>query len=881
MLPTLTHSRRQIQGLALATAFTLALLLILSSLLIPNAFASSSADPVVEVLSYPEQNCYQLNPNPDPAEFNQFRTLTLTLPIPFTGTITEATLLLRSTNVRAGSVHPLFINGHDTGYAPPSDTYHTCENKDPGAIREYSLPPEWLQPGNNTVRLTSEGTTDPWGIDYVAIRVRGTDLQSGQFIDVTFPGENEQLVPAVLLEPAQHDTPRPLLILFHGWKGQPLDPYTTDYLTAAVQRGWYVASPKQRGYNTLGPGGEPLAAVRAQHDAVKLIAYMEAHYDIDADRIYVGGFSMGGMMAGVLAEKYPDIFAAAVTHKAISDLSAWYWESSEYRQSRIMTETGGTPITASFEYQRRSPVEMGGNLANLPIAIIHGDVDTVVPPHHATDFYNSVLAAQPRHVELQWYHGDHPDETMPYGGEWAAQFMEQYTRLDNPSKLRIRTDESKAFYWLGITKYSDKHFTAVDVDVDAGAEHIGAEVNDIQPVDLRFDLSRMGLNPTTTYVYSQTHQQATTAKGIAPINGQLLIQVPKGQTTFEVYRGDLPVFKTLRNGIDGYQGVADTWLNQWSPDQAYGSAISLNLRPGDVAKSLLIFDLSELPPDVNITAATLKLYDNGSGPDMTVNIYPLLHDWDAATVTYNQPWATPGGAAGQDWDATPVASLYLQNADGAAYRSASLVSLAQSWYAHPQDNHGIALIVDSASYSGARTLNSSEHWNPDTRPKLELILEPIPPTPTPTPTSTPTPTATPTSTPTPTPTITPTPTPAVGALGGIVFHDVNGNHVLDAGEPGLEGATVQLWHQDQLVIDQNTDANGAYTLTVIPAGSYQLTEIEPPGYSPTEPFNNIIINLGGGDYQVFNFGHQPLPTPTPTHTPTPTPQRLYLPLTLQ
>ncbi|NOZ72196.1 MAG: hypothetical protein GXP38_09825, partial [Chloroflexi bacterium] len=237
----MTHLRKPIQWLLLALLTTLTLLVFLFSFLSPGTFALSQAQSTpVTVLSYPEQNCYQLNPTPDPAEIYQVRTLTLTLPIPFTGTITEATLLLRSTNVRSGSVHPIFVNGHDTGYAPPPDTNHTCENKDPGAIREYSIPPEWLVPGSNTVRLTSEGTTDAWGVDYVAIRVRGTDLQSGQFIDVTFPGENEQPVPAVILEPAQHDSPRPLLILFHGWKGQPIDPYTTDYLTAAVQRGWYV-----------------------------------------------------------------------------------------------------------------------------------------------------------------------------------------------------------------------------------------------------------------------------------------------------------------------------------------------------------------------------------------------------------------------------------------------------------------------------------------------------------------------------------------------------------------------------------------------------------------------------------------------------------------
>lgn len=157
------------------------------------------------------------------------------------------------------------------------------------------------------------------------------------------------------------------------------------------------------------------------------------------------------------------------------------------------------------------------------------------------------------------------------------------------------------------------------------------------------------------------------------------------------------------------------------------------------------------------------------------------------------------------------------------------------------------------------------------------------PTPTPTSTSTPTvsptptATATPTISPTPTatPTGTPTPLPNTGHVGGVVFHDLDGDGIRDAGEPGLPAAVVDLLAAGGGLIAQfTTAADGAFSFRNVTAGAYHLQETDPPGYTSPPSSNAVDFNLLAGATFLFDFPDRlitPTPTPTSTHTPTPTP----------
>ena len=64
----------------------------------------------------------------------------------------------------------------------------------------------------------------------------------------------------------------------------------------------------------------------------------------------------------------------------------------------------------------------------------------------------------------------------------------------------------------------------------------------------------------------------------------------------------------------------------------------------------------------------------------------------------------------------------------------------------------------------------------------------------------------------------------LGSISDFVWHDMNGNGIQDAGEPGLQGVTVSLLNEkgDTVLKTTTTDGNGLYKFSSLLAGKYQV-----------------------------------------------------------
>lgn len=69
------------------------------------------------------------------------------------------------------------------------------------------------------------------------------------------------------------------------------------------------------------------------------------------------------------------------------------------------------------------------------------------------------------------------------------------------------------------------------------------------------------------------------------------------------------------------------------------------------------------------------------------------------------------------------------------------------------------------------------------------------------------------------------------SISGIVYADRNGDCVHDAGEPPIEGVTIELRDgRGRFITSTTTDANGRYSFSDLAPGSYQVFEYQPDGF---------------------------------------------------
>jgi hypothetical protein len=187
--------------------------------------------------------------------------------------------------------------------------------------------------------------------------------------------------------------------------------------------------------------------------------------------------------------------------------------------------------------------------------------------------------------------------------------------------------------------------------------------------------------------------------------------------------------------------VADATVKSWQPATNFGSDGTLDLSYNAIdgvqeAVFLVRFDLTSLPADAVIDAASLQLYltaASGASP-VQVAVFYVTSAWAENTVTWNS-FPT----------ADPIAIQASVDSTVDSFKSWGITSYAAAWHSNPAQNHGIFLRGPSDVF--ARTFQSREGGSH--APRLAISYH------VPTPTHTPTNTATHTSTP-PTPTHTPT-----------------------------------------------------------------------------------------------------------------------------
>jgi len=199
----------------------------------------------------------------------------------------------------------------------------------------------------------------------------------GEFKKAYLSKVDNTLQPYEVFVPSNYDKSKsfPLIIALHGMGGD-----ENSYFAAYAQ-GAFKLEAEKRGYIVACPKGRKPASMYlgdAEKDVMDVLAEMRRDYNIDPDRIYMTGHSMGGYGTWSVAMSHPDVFAA------------------------IAPISGGSNTPAGM-----------AKIAHIPQLVVHGDTDPTVPVERSRTMVaeGKKLGAEIKYIEVPG--GDHGSVVAP------------------------------------------------------------------------------------------------------------------------------------------------------------------------------------------------------------------------------------------------------------------------------------------------------------------------------------------------------------------------------------------------------------------------------------------------------------------------------------
>jgi len=267
--------------------------------------------------------------------------------------------------------------------------------------------------GLSSVVLAFEPITDANSIRKLAHQIEG--LPQGGIVNLTFKSKiDDTFQPMLANIPNGYTKTKswPLLIVLHGLGDGPI---IVESINSMVQIG-----PFGRGDMWYHGEGE--------QDVLECIELAKQIFNIDSDRIYLTGFSMGGGGTFGLGLKYPDIWAACV------------------------------PVCGMI-----GSVDLIPNGINLPFWVNAGSEDHVVPAKYSKRAYDSAIELGFKH----WKYTEHEGMGHSFWIDWdkIEEWLLSQKKIKNPSNIIFTSEKPAKAYWAEITeKHDSARFARINIE---------------------------------------------------------------------------------------------------------------------------------------------------------------------------------------------------------------------------------------------------------------------------------------------------------------------------------------------------------------------------------------------------------------------------------
>lgn len=337
-------------------------------------------------------------------------------------------------------------------------------------------------------------------------------------------------------KPAGYDPygpPCPLIVCWHGY-GQSVLSVSIDSLIdeECYTRGWIFLAITGVQQNNFG-------YLPAQQHCTVAIDYLinTVRLNVDLNRIYMAGYSMGGIGAASYAsrhmsaeEGYP--VAGLILVASIHDLTDIYNQADPGGQYWLTTLLGDNPANLPFSYKQISTLfienntyaadaSMGQNLRhNLPVFVTYAGNDTLSYGPYQNEIFVNMLNDLGAAYQLDYY----PTHATPH--DWllldvdkAFDFVEAYALGDQQTDtIAILADRDAKFYWTECVQTAADTFSKIIGEVDGMSNEL--HIHEAANLDgLNVDCAWTGLGDhqplNLTFSSSSPLQQEITLSPIA------------------------------------------------------------------------------------------------------------------------------------------------------------------------------------------------------------------------------------------------------------------------------------------------------------------------------------------------------------------------------
>ena len=306
-----------------------------------------------------------------------------------------------------------------------TEFFHQTEGATYAQLREF-IPYAWYLDISSrsrdgaTMVIYNEGPRDP-GTYYLlkegrlqAVGSKQPLLESENLADVEYikyKARDGVEIPAYITIP-HGEPPFPLVVMPHGgpfvgeWVGY------DEWGQLLANNGYLVLQPQYRGSQNYGmefylsafvDGGQ--GGYEMQDDKDDGALYLVEQGLADPDRMAMFGWSYGGYAALVAASRTPQLYQCVVAGAAVSDPLMqvnYYRYEMRGAQANEQLNMWDDSISPLKEAEK----------VNVPMLIVHGDVDQRVPPEHARKYLDALDRHKKEYEYVELEGADHFSNTL-------------------------------------------------------------------------------------------------------------------------------------------------------------------------------------------------------------------------------------------------------------------------------------------------------------------------------------------------------------------------------------------------------------------------------------------------------------------------------------